>query len=567
MSPSPSPSPTPTPPPDDPSVDPLSPSRLLRRAHLSLVGVPPTAADYQALEQAPDGAARFQAVDAAIDRLLSEPSFYRSMVDFGREWIALPAIAATADEPEYYAAEQWNLPTCPANTAHAGELAMYNIYDAGLQPCDGRNEDGSPAQVREIEPWWAPGTTVRVVGRAGDPTVNLSVAGENVDCGQRSADEGTPPDHYERCGCGPNLVWCKPAGHTDWKIYLTYNPLGQRRLLWEEPARLVGHLAWYDRPLSELILGSTSVGPVEVQVAYVRAGRRAGVTALDADDSWWRPASFTTPVDPEHAADDRWAWREFSVPARNPKLLAERDYRFDPRTEPQGSMRGIPAAGVLTMIGPLGAFTRERVRGARFLEIFACENFSPPPASQVFNRYERDPATQGPCQHCHARIDPAAIHFKRWERVGNAIAYLGVGAWQIPDVWTTSQYPYHGDPFARWARLWAPETRLTPVSAAVAAANPSARFIDFLPPEQSLLGERSDGTVGPLGFAKLLMSSGAFDRCLVRRLHERFVGRDLDPAAEAGYLDALVEGFIAGDRKARPFIKLLTQTASFRRGL
>ena len=41
----------------------------------------------------------------------------------------------------------------------------------------------------------------------------------------------------------------------------------------------------------------------------------------------------------------------------------------------------------------------------------------------------------------------------------------------------------------------------------------------------------------------------------------------IDPATEAGYLDALVEGFIAGDRKARPFIKLLTQTASFRRGL
>jgi len=101
----------------------------------------------------------------------------------------------------------------------------------------------------------------------------------------------------------------------------------------------------------------------------------------------------------------------------------------------------------------------------------------------------------------------------------------------------------------------------------VAAANPSARFIDFLPPEQSLLGEQSDGTVGPLGFGKLLMASGAFDRCAVRRLHERFVGRDLDPATEAGYLDALVEGFIAGDRKARPFIKLLTQTASFRRGL
>ncbi|MFO0725150.1 MAG: hypothetical protein U1E65_15320 [Myxococcota bacterium] len=572
MSPSASPSPTPTPtppppPPDDPSVDPLTPARLLRRAAIALTGLPPTAADYDALEAAADDAARVSLVDAAVDRYLADPSFYRTMVDFGREWIAMPAIAATADEPEYFAAQQWSLPTCPSGTAHAGELAMYNYYDAGLQPCDGKNEDGSPADVRDVEPWWAPGTMVRVVGRAGDPRINITGPSGPIDCGAHSADEGTPPDHYETCGCGPNLRFCKPGNPADWKIYLTYNPLGQRRLLWEEPARLVGHLAWQDRGLEELIVGSNSVGPVDVQAAYVRSGRAAGATELDTDDQWWKPEQFTGAIDPEHNPGDRNAWREFSQPARNPKLLLDRNYHYDPRTDPPGTMQGLPAAGVLTMIGPLGAFTRERVRGARFLEIFACEAFSPPPASQIFNRYERDPATEGPCQHCHARIDPAAIHFKRWDRIGNAVALVGIGRWQIDNQWTTSQYPYHSDPFARWARLWIHDSRLTPVSAAVAMSNPSSRFIDFLPPEQSLLGQKSDGTVGPLGFGKLLLASGAFDRCLVRRLHERFVGRDIDPATEAGYLQALVDRFVASDRRARPFIKMLTQTASFRRGL
>src|SRR5262249_41612467 len=161
-----------------------------------------------------------------------------------------------------------------------------------------------------------------------------------------------------------------------------------------------------------------SVGPVELQVAYVAAGRRTGAVQLDKDDSWWRPEKFEGPVDPGHDAKDPWAWREFQVSKRHPYLLADRDYKFDPRREPRGSMKGIPAAGVLTMIGMLGAYPRERVRAARMLEAFACESFIPPPADQTFNPYVSDPAAEGPCQVCHTRIDPAAIHFKRWTRLG-----------------------------------------------------------------------------------------------------------------------------------------------------
>ena len=39
---------------------------------------------------------------------------------------------------------------------------------------------------------------------------------------------------------------------------------------------------------------------------------------------------------------------------------------------------------------------------------------------------------------------------------------------------------------------------MTPISAADAEKNPEARFIDYLPPDQTLLGQTSDGTVGPL---------------------------------------------------------------------
>ena len=112
-----------------------------------------------------------------------------------------------------------------------------------------------------------------------------------------------------------------------------------------------------------------------------------------------------------------------------------------------------------------------------------------------------------------------------------------------------------------------PDTLLTPVTQAQAEANPEAVFIDFLPPEQNLLGQVSDGTVGPLGFAKLIVASGSFDRCVVRHLHAQVMGRDIDPAKEAGYLEDQVERFVSAGRKVRPYVKTLTQSDLFQRGL
>jgi hypothetical protein len=346
-------------------------------------------------------------------------------------------------------------------------------------------------------------------------------------------------------------------------------------MLWEEPARLIAHVAWYDRPLTDIIMGSYSVGPVELQAAYVRQGRRTGATQLDADDSWWRTSKLSGPTDPEHATPgDPGAWREFQIPQRDPYLLADRNYTFDPRYQPRGSMKGVPAAGVLTMLGVLGTYTRERVRAARMLEAFAAEEFIPPSADQMFNPYVSDPAAEGPCQVCHSRIDPAAIHFKRFTREGTNISFdhgkyimAAVGNWTYPDTWVTGQYPYDRDPFLHWAQWFRPSSRLTPIAAADAMSNPEARFIDYLPADQTLLGQTSDGTVGPLGFAKLVVAAGAFDKAAVRRLHARFGGRPIDSTAEPDYLNGLVQSFVANGRQVRPFIRTLMKSDTFRRGL
>jgi hypothetical protein len=548
---------------------------------LGISGHLPTRERLVELDAIADPDAQDAWLDAELERLLADPVFYDAMIDFGHTWINVPPVALIADFPEYGLIQARSIMQCPEDTLHAGKWTTPACYLEGCPPCNGLGPDGGPTVVRSIEPWWAEGTTVEVVGFDGDESpfaINpRDPGGPPVDCGAATSAVW----RYEEvgqtmCGCGPHLVYCQPAlsvegGYQNQPIG---NPDGNRRMTWDEPARLLAHIAWHDRPLDDLIMGAYSVAPRGLQQTYVRYGRRLGLVELDQNERWWRTSQWTGPVDPHHEPTDPKAWSEFPISDRNPFLLAERDYRFDPRVEPAGSIRGVPAAGVLTMPGFLAGLTRERIRGARALEIFACDRFSPPAPTAVFAPYTNDPAGGGPCMTCHSRIDPASIHFKRFMRVlytpyprVGGYDILGVGNSHFDRSWITGGGSFNIDPWERMNRLWLPDTRMTPVDPTTAVEEPESRYIDFLPPDQTLYGARSDGTVGPLGLSKLLMDSGAFDRCAVRHLHERFVGRDVDPTAEAGYLESLVATFLENGRRVRPFVRHLMHTEAFGRGL
>lgn len=543
-------------------ADPLAPSRLLRRASLVLRGVPPTVAEQDALVAAGDDAAQVAFVDAFVDATLADPVFYRQMFELGFNWMHIPLTPSTADVPEYGSQQQVSLQVCAEGTVNVGAWSKFRDFEG----CDS-------AQTATIEPWWAPGTTVTLAGTAANLTNDGIVNREGNPVA--IACDGSPAG---TCGCGKNAVRCHPdfqfyAGFED---YLPFSAQGQRRQLAEEPARLFAHLAWFDQSLDELILGHQSVGTTNVQAAYVQEGIEGGRLDLFDNESWWRDSLFVgDDHDPLHTAGDGESWRLYDVSTRNPFFLAARDTRFDPRVD-DGPLAGIPAAGVLTSLGFLNAYPRERLRAARALETFACEQLDPP-QGLTFNEYKRDPASEGSCQHCHRRIDPAGIHFKRYGKAGSAFEGFGaeflmpgVGtkeSWNPPAVWRTGAYPFHSEPHSHWNRWYSPNTRMTPVSDDDVARNPQVVFIDFLPPDQTLLGQVSDGTIGPLGFAKMIVAAGAFDRCVVRQLHKSVMGRDIDATREVGYLDALTAQFVGDGRKVRPFIKHLTQSASFRRGL
>jgi hypothetical protein len=561
------------PPPMTPN-DALPSTRVLRRVSLALTGTTPSAARYDALLAAPADQ-REGIVQQAIDDALASPTFYSRMVEFGHDWIPVGAYTTGAIGDAYQGDLAGHLFTCGATTAHPGALYHVGEYASGKADNVCADKDAAGAAITPVvtmvEPWWAPGTTVTVVGKAGTATTQVPNAmGQIQDCGIATGGY-YDPQLPTGCGCGPNLVWCIPlAGLIGGS---THDPNGHRRQPYEEPARLFAHLVWHDRPLSDLVTGNYSVANNMLRHLYVRMGRMTGAPQLDQDVTWWKPGVDTAPRDPEHpAAADPGAWREFTVETLDPYFLSDRSYAFDPLTT-TAAPRGVPSAGVLTMIGSYSSFARERVRSARFLETFACMNFAPPPADQHFPEYSGDPATSGTCLHCHRALDPAAIFFRRWD-FSPALSYYvpwpfmpGVGRHRITAAQLSGQYPYNSGPWARWRDAFKPGTVMTPITQAQITANPEAVMLDTMPSTYRLLGQQGDGTMGPLGFGKILISSGEFDKCAVRHLYERFMGRPLEPAAEARYIELLADKFRTGDRKVKPFVRYLLSLPEFRRGL
>lgn len=575
-----------------PPTDLMAYSRQLRRASLLLLGATPAPEDYEEIMAADSQAKADAILSQKIDAWMQRADFYRRLVDFGHNWITVGRYTTGAGGEAYWGHMSGSLRPCPADSPHAGALYLQpeGGYKSGDKPgskddprgvCYDSAPDGSgqPYDVTptDVEPWWAPGTTVKVIGRAGTGVRKHPAKDGNGDyvCGRFGGIYFTPTladDARELgdplCSCGPNLIYCQTYSGFGGNNALDLN--NPRRHASEEPARFFAHLVWHDRPLHHLVTANYSVGTNALRHMYVRWARQNPENIGLDDLTWWKN---DTPAlaDPEHDAKDPLAWREFVVESLNPHLRSgstepSGDLSRTATWDPANPQDGLATAGVLTMMGSMSSFPRERVRAARFIEIFGCRDFNPPPAEAHFAPYDRDPATTGTCQHCHQLMDPVSIAFKRWDFEGDYIWQLpvlgGIHTAQIkPDTKKTAS------PFRRWYDAWAPDTVLTPFSQEELDQEPHRLLMDTIPSQTPIFGVKNDGTAGPLGFGKILVKSGEFDRCAVRQLHRFAVGRDIDPAKEQGYLQALVDEFVAQDRQAKPLIKKLMLSHTFKRGL
>jgi len=532
----------------------LSATRLLRRIHLTLLGSEPRPADYESLLSANEST-RESLLARAIDDALNSPQFYGQMLDFGHEYLRVGSYDAGKTENSWIANQTVQITPCPQGTLHQGRLGIFfpDNPELGEPPsiCDDQNARTDRVQ----DPWFAVGTTVNTIGRAGTGVVTGS---GGVDCGGAPRLQEVPDFQWRNyppapdCSCGPHLIYCHlmiypspQSGPTDGDNNAADS---QRRAAWEEPARLFAHIVTQDKPFSDLVIGNYTVVNLKLQQMYLRLARLNPANRGLDTSRWFLQINDST------------AWREVPFESMYPNLLSRRSYAIDPRRD-ASELAGFPSAGVLTSIGSMASFARERVRAARWLETFACRSFTAPPADAVFSPFQGDPYSGGQCQYCHTQIDPAAIFFKRVDFDINGRMFVGgVGPGRWSDELT------YADPFSRWLSTFRPGTFLTPSTAAEIQFNPNARFIDFLQSPNTLFGLAGDGTIGPLGFGKLLVDSGEFDRCAVRRIFQRVVGYELEPGRDSELIQQLAQDFQTNGRKVKPFIKSLLSADIFRRG-
>lgn len=520
----------------------LSALRQLRRASLALTDQQPSVAQYEALLALPQEA-RGAAVEAAIEEMLDSEAFAAALVGWGHEYLSVSSYDERVDGGNWVASRAIQLEPCGQGTRHAGALGTFNGSARLGDPASLCDDAG--AFVADIEPWWAPGTTVPVIGNAARETTEA----DGEDCGIAALLLRNVLREFEGCSCGPNLIYCARRDSVPYRSRgydgSNHDLTAQRRSAFEEPARLLSHIVMNDRPFTDLVLGDYTVVNQGLYHMYQRAARQNPDNAWMDDVEWWR------------GWGDQAQWREVPFEELHPHLLADRQYRYDPRQEDEPPL-GVPSAGVLTSLVSNTSFARERVRASRWLERLTCREFSPPPADVQFAPYQRDPGTEGVCQHCHQAIDPAAIHFKRFFDGGAYIA--GIGPWQYDRLVSYSEARL------RFENAFISDTLMTPVSAQRLEENPDARFIDFLPPTETLFGQVSDGTIGPLGFGKMIVASGEFDRCAVMRTYERFGGRELIRGQDEALIEELLAHYLSEGRNIRALIRHIFGRPAFKRG-
>lgn len=341
--------------------------------------------------------------------------------------------------------------------------------------------DPTDARIRregwvEVEPYWAPGTTVRVC--AFDAQTAETVTddrGNTVDCRRQPQSRG--------CGCGPNLRWCQsPVDGTTRAI---------TRSMDEQLLRFMDAVVREGRPYSDVVLAKDFQinGPLAFWLAHQSQTGGATLVAGPSQDH---------PI---------------------PNL------RFDD-AEWQTIVRGERHAGVLSMPGYLLKFASNRGRANRFYESFLCQHFESneplPPATDDCHA-EPDLTKRCGCKGCHVAVEPAAAHWGRWVEAG----LLDMEASVFPTFDPACAQPNAGrrDPRCRLFYFTDADVTDPEVEDEYVGMLRAYVFADDV--------RAANIEAGPEAIAQSAVESGAFASCVTQKLWTRLVTSEVDEAAVA----------------------------------
>ena len=531
------------------ATSPMSPTRLLRRLSIDLRGRAPTLAE---LEAARDGELH---PGAAIDAWVRSPEFV-GVLRAHHERLLWPNLEQIELVPQNHVLFPYPRPSghvtyvSPLRSVFVRASGPGYLYEPCLDEPARFDQDGhlvlEPLVVGsstvawldgwvEVEPYWAPGTTIKVCALEAieserapvcpddperypfiEPTCqnidrtarqfDLPFRDSDVDCG------GPLAVFAPGCGCGSDLRRCH-----------TQETLARLRASFNEQALRIGDRVIEEgRPYHEMLTDRT----VEVNGAIAHYLRHQSRLTLDlfADPDPDAPMASV----PLGWADE--AWRSLERTGRH--------------------------SGVLTTPAYLMRHAAWRQRAHRFYDAFECSSFTPsgPLPSPFEPCSQREDLTERcGCADCHRTLEPMAAHWGRFAEFG----FMNLDEARFP----TRGLQLCRPPFESLEQLYNCTRlyELQPVGEEQAYLGYLNAYVFRSPDEQRNIAE------GPRKLVGESVASGRFARCAVERMWTRFMHRGPTAEEAAQVLPELTRSFVDGGYDLRALVASITRLPAYGR--
>ena len=530
------------------TATPMEGQRLLRRLSLDLRGAIPSRREIEAQ------VGRAELDDATIEAFLDSPEFLQVMRRYHADmlWPNIDQVELIPDQNVLMPVEQapgdvlWLSPLRSVfMRTISGQLYGLCKNEPAEFDAQGRivaepvtNAAGEILSYQEgyvmVEPWWAPGTRIKVCGFDAQTSEQAPVCPGPAErypfvapsCEQVQAFATALQTPFggtqvacnsvfglfaPECGCGPNLRYCQT----------TETLPALRNAMLEQELRVVERVVREDRPYHQVLTDKVVEmnGPL---AHYLRYQSAMGF------DMYGEPDASSPVADVPSDRADQWV----------------------------RVTRGGRHSGVLTTPGYLLRFASNRGRAHRFYNAFECSSFIPAGAlpSPLEACSQRQDLTQRcGCDSCHKSLEPMAAAWGRFAEFG----FAPIDDRRFPSrAGASCMQPFSSaEQLFRCIRFYESD----PVGDEVPFVGYLNPYVFRTPAEAAIIDE------GPAAVARQAIDRGTFATCTVRRMWTHFMRRAPTPEEETTIVPALRDEFVAGGYVLRELIADLVRHPAYRR--
>ncbi len=490
----------------------MDPWQLVRRLSLDLAGSAPTIEQLEAVDAVADDEQQLEAYLAELtDELVAGDGFRMSTrrIHEAMLWpniqnvrLAHMRVILRSDENDVLMIGSVNRFPSGENCGNFRHTNFDPAHPGQFRPLP--QNDGQYGW-RDVEPYWEPGTTVRVCAFEAQEVNQAGGVGCNT-------VEGS---YQQACGCGEGLKYC-------WR---TASETAVRSAIREQLALAVDDATAEGADYTSIVLSTTA--------------------KQDGRISHWK----------RNLADNVIAGKVWTV--RDPE--EENLIKGFGDTVFEDVERGPEHAGVLTLPGYLLKFQTGRGRANRFRQAFQCQSFEPPATTEDEDCSDsaNDLTNRCTCRYCHTTLEPLAIGFERFAEAGTTLMAGAAGFPKQKDSCAGSN-----DPFCTRFYVTGNGERagvLKPLEFADRHDDYEPRF-DAGPRRvvKEAIWEDGDPEADPL------LGAGSFANCAVRRAFVQYLRRTPTLEEEAT-IDELSADFAGGGFDYRGLVRAVVTNDAYRR--